>query len=88
MVRAPKACSMLVVMEKALPSSSTMEMWLVPPFSTGRVVAESALLHVRRRAGSDVREGAVRIDQGAAFGEIAGSSSPPTGTGTKSVSAR
>ena len=36
MVRAPKAFSIVVVMEKALPSSSTMEMWLVPLFSTER----------------------------------------------------
>ncbi len=30
---APKACSMEVVIETALPPASTMEMWLVPTFS-------------------------------------------------------
>ena len=44
MVRAPKAYSMLVVMEKALPSSSTMEIWLVPLALSRAVVAEGALL--------------------------------------------
>ena len=39
-------------------------------FLNRTVIAESALLHVRRRSGGNGCEGAFRIDQGAAFGKV------------------
>ena len=70
MVRAPKAYSMLVVMEKASPSSSTTEILAGAAALLGGVGAERALLGVGRRSGRDLALRAVRIDQRAPLGEI------------------
>ena len=83
MVRAPKACSMLVVMAKASPSASTMEIWLVPFRFARAVVARRRLAWCWAARPAVTRSSARWVDQSAALGEIVRIEQPADGDGNE-----